>query len=53
MAAFWCYNDNEDCEEVVVDKIVEKPQKTTEGQETERNGTIEHEGSRVQTLILR
>jgi hypothetical protein len=35
---------------VVVDQIVEKHQKTSEDQETDKGDTIEHEGVRVQIL---
>jgi hypothetical protein len=44
-----CFNEYEDCEEVVVEQIAEKHWKTTEGQDT--GDTTEHEGSRVQILF--
>jgi hypothetical protein len=46
-----CCNENEDCEEAVVERIATKHQKTSEGQETGKDDTTEHEGVRVQILV--
>jgi hypothetical protein len=46
-----CCNDNEDCEEAVVERIAAKHHKTSEDQETGKDDTTEHEGVRVQILI--
>jgi hypothetical protein len=45
-----CCNENEDCEEAV-ERIATKHQKTSEDQETTKDGTTEHEGVRVQILV--
>jgi hypothetical protein len=39
-----CYNENEDCEKVVVERIVPD-------QETDKDDTTEHEGVTVQILV--
>jgi hypothetical protein len=41
-----CYNVNEDCKKVVVERIVAKQQKTSD-QETDKDDGTEHEGMRV------
>jgi hypothetical protein len=46
-----CCNENEDCEEAVVERILTKHQKTSEDQETGKDDTTEHEGVRVQILV--
>jgi hypothetical protein len=46
-----CCNESEDCEEVVVERIAMKHQKTSEDQETSKDDTTEHEGVRVQILV--
>jgi hypothetical protein len=38
-----CYNENEDCEEAIVEQIAAKQQKTSEYQETDEDDTTEHE----------
>jgi hypothetical protein len=45
------YNENEDCEKTVVERIVAKHQNTSEDQETDKHGTTEHEGVRAQILV--
>jgi hypothetical protein len=40
---FQCYNENEDSEDAVVEKIAAKHQKTWEYQETDDDDTTEHE----------
>jgi hypothetical protein len=47
---FQCCNENEDCEEAVVERITAKHWKT-EDQETDKDDTTEHEGVRVQILV--
>jgi hypothetical protein len=47
-----CFNENVDHEVVVVGEIAKKHQKITEGQETDKDDTTEHEGPRVQRLFL-
>jgi hypothetical protein len=41
-----CHNENEDCEQAVVERI-----KTSEDRETGKDDTTEHEGVRVQILV--
>jgi hypothetical protein len=38
-----CYNENEDCEDTVVEQIAAKHQKTSEYQETDEDDMTEHE----------
>jgi hypothetical protein len=46
-----CCNENEDCEETVVERTAVKHQKTSEDQESGKDDTTEHEGVRVQILV--
>jgi hypothetical protein len=46
-----CCNENEDCEEAVVERIATKHQKTSEDQETGKDDATEHEGLGVQILV--
>jgi hypothetical protein len=46
-----CCNENEVCEEAVVERIATKHQKTSEDQETGKDDTTEYEGVRVQILV--
>jgi hypothetical protein len=38
-----CYNENEDCEEAIVEQIAAKHQKTSDDQETDEDNTTKHE----------
>jgi hypothetical protein len=38
-----CYNENEDCEDAIVEQIAVKHQKTSEYQETDEDDVTEHE----------
>jgi hypothetical protein len=38
-----CYNENEDCEEAIVEQIAVKHQKTSEDQQTDEDDVTEHE----------
>jgi hypothetical protein len=46
-----CSNENV-VHEAVVGEIAKKHRKTTEGQETDKDDTTEHEGPMVQRLVL-
>jgi hypothetical protein len=44
-------NENEDCEEAVVGRILSKHQKTSEDREIGKDDTTEHQRLRVQVLV--
>jgi uncharacterized membrane protein len=43
LTSLQCYNENEDCEDAIVEQIATKHQKTSEHQETDEDDTTERE----------
>jgi hypothetical protein len=43
LTSLQCYNENEDCEDAIVEQIATKCQKTSEYQETDEDDTTERE----------